>query len=118
MFRKGEYAIYNGKEYRFIESDAVEGIELISNDKKDMNNGFTHYKNNIYTKIVGVNEVGKLYSIYPYAVIRENCFRHQKKAKPEKYCWLQQTLNLLKRWGLNEQINICTPNLWIGMKWR
>ncbi|MFK4388502.1 hypothetical protein ABH916_000430 [Peribacillus frigoritolerans] len=36
MLRKGEYAIYNGKEYRFIESDAVEGIELISNDKKDM----------------------------------------------------------------------------------
>ena len=52
MIRKGEYTIYNGKEYRFIESDAVEGIELISNDKKDMNNGFTHYKNNIYTKIV------------------------------------------------------------------
>lgn len=34
MIRKGEYAIYNGKEYRFIESDAVEGIELIVMIKK------------------------------------------------------------------------------------
>ncbi|MFF2458273.1 hypothetical protein [Peribacillus simplex] len=44
--------------------------------------------------------------------------RHLKKVKLEKYCWIQQTLNLLKRWGLNEPINICTPNLWNGMKWR
>ncbi|GAB6257746.1 hypothetical protein PSKAS_32680 [Peribacillus sp. N1] len=39
MLRKGEYTIYNGKEYRFIESDLVEAIELISNDKNEMDNG-------------------------------------------------------------------------------
>ncbi|MCD1162632.1 hypothetical protein [Peribacillus frigoritolerans] len=60
MIRKGEYTIYNGREYRFIESDTVEAIELISNDKKDMENGFTYYKKNIYTKIVGVNEVKRI----------------------------------------------------------
>ncbi|MFE5430070.1 hypothetical protein [Peribacillus simplex] len=31
MIRKGEYTIYNGKEYRFIESDTVGAIELITN---------------------------------------------------------------------------------------
>ena len=97
-------------------SDSVEAIELISNDKNEMDNGFTYYKNNIYTKIVGVDEVKELY-INPYADIGERCFQHLKKEKPEKYCWIQQTLNLLKRQGLNEKINICTPNLWNGMKW-
>jgi hypothetical protein len=111
MIRKGEYTIYNGREYRFIESDTVEAIELISNDKKDMENGFTYYKKNVYTKIVGVNEVKELYSINPYAVYKGECFQHHKKEKPERYCWIQQTLNLLKGWDLNGKINICTLNL-------
>jgi hypothetical protein len=114
MIRKGEYTIYNGKEYRFIESDTVEAIELISNDKKDIESGFIYYKNNIYTKMKLKNYI----LLIPMLDIRERCFQHLKKEKPEKYCWIQQTLNLPKRWGLNEQINICTPNLWNGMKWR
>lgn len=52
MIRKGEYTIYNGKEYRFIESKSKGFIELISNNKEDMNYGFTHYKDNIYTKVI------------------------------------------------------------------
>ncbi|MFJ7854714.1 hypothetical protein ACIQX3_18345 [Peribacillus frigoritolerans] len=99
MLRKGEYAIYNGKEYRFIESDAVEGIELISNDKKDMNNGFTHYKNNIYTKIVGVNEVGKLYSIYPYAVYKGELFPASEESKTGKVLLDTTNTELAKKMG-------------------
>ncbi|WP_440970560.1 hypothetical protein ACSS6N_02575 [Peribacillus frigoritolerans] len=99
MLRKGEYAIYNGKEYRFIESDAVEGIELISNDKKDMNNGFTHYKNNIYTKIVGVNEVGKLYSINPYAVYKGELFPASEESKTGKVLLVTTNTELAKKMG-------------------
>ncbi|MED3890101.1 hypothetical protein P4601_09165 [Peribacillus frigoritolerans] len=99
MIRKGEYAIYNGKEYRFIESDAVEGIELISNDKKDMNNGFTHYKNNIYTKIVGINEVGKLYSINPYAVYKGELFPASEESKTGKVLLVTTNTELAKKMG-------------------
>lgn len=47
MLRKGEYTIYNEKEYRFIETKSKGFIELISNNKEDMNYGFIHYKDNI-----------------------------------------------------------------------
>ncbi len=52
MIRKGEYTIQNGKEYRFIESEREGFIELISNNEEDMNHGFIHYKDNIYTKVI------------------------------------------------------------------
>ncbi|MFJ7511181.1 hypothetical protein ACIQW7_17155 [Peribacillus simplex] len=84
MLRKGEYTIYNGKEYRFIESDTVEAVELISNDKNEMDNGFTYYKNNIYTKIVGVDEVKELYSINPYAIYKGEIFPASEERKTGK----------------------------------
>jgi hypothetical protein len=84
MIRKGEYTIYNGKEYRFIESDKVEFIELISNDKKDMDNGFTHYKNNIYTKMVHINQVNELFSINPYAKYKGELFPASEDGKTGK----------------------------------
>ncbi|MGG3478286.1 hypothetical protein ABES21_12300 [Peribacillus frigoritolerans] len=99
MIRKGEYTIYNGREYRFIESDTVGAIELISNDKKDMNNGFTHYKINIYTKIVGVNEVGKLYSINPYAVYKGEMFPATEERKTGKVLLDTTNTELAKRMG-------------------
>ncbi len=49
--------------------------------------------------------------LIPMLFIRERCFQHLKKEKTENYCWIQQTLNLLKGWVLNGQINICTLNL-------
>lgn len=36
MIRKGEYTIYNGREYRFIESESKGFIELISNNKENI----------------------------------------------------------------------------------
>ncbi|MCF7620647.1 MULTISPECIES: hypothetical protein [Bacillaceae] len=99
MIRKGEYTIYNGREYRFIESDTVEAIELISNDKKDMENGFTYYKKNIYTKIVGVNEVGKLYSINPYAVYKGEMFPASEERKNGKLLLDTTNTELAKRMG-------------------
>ena len=99
MIRKGEYTIYNGREYRFIESDTVEAIELISNDKKDMETGFTYYKKNIYTKIVGVNEVGKLYSINPYAVYKGEMFPASEERKNGKLLLDTTNTELAKKMG-------------------
>ncbi|MDM5214537.1 hypothetical protein QUF94_24430 [Peribacillus sp. NJ4] len=97
MIRKGEYTIYNGKEYRFIESDAVEAIELISNDKMD--NDFTYYKNNIYTKIVGVNEVKELYSINPYAVYKGEMFPASEERKTGKVLLDTTNTEIAKKMG-------------------
>ncbi|MEF2097638.1 hypothetical protein V3595_23790 [Bacillus sp. CFBP9009] len=99
MIRKGEYTIYNGREYRFIESDTVEAIELISNDKKDMENGFTYYKKNIYTKIVGVNEVKELYSINPYAIYKGEVFPASQERKNGKVLLDTTNTELAKRMG-------------------
>ncbi|WP_330502076.1 hypothetical protein V2I71_02780 [Peribacillus frigoritolerans] len=99
MIRKGEYTIYNGREYRFIESDTVEAIELISNDKKDMENGFTYYKKNIYAKIVGVNEVKELYSINPYAVYKGEVFPASQERKTGKVLLDTTNTELAKRLG-------------------
>ncbi|MEK4009638.1 hypothetical protein [Peribacillus sp. FSL M8-0224] len=99
MIRKGEYTIYDGREYRFIESDTVEAIELISNDKKDMENGFTYYKKNIYTKIVGVNEVKELYSINPYAVYKGEVFPASDERKTGKVLLDTTNTELAKRMG-------------------
>ncbi|YCI77548.1 hypothetical protein M1D47_02565 [Bacillus sp. R1-10] len=99
MLRKGEYTIYNGREYRFIESDTVEAIKLISNDKKDMENGFTYYKKNIYTKIVGVNEVKEFYSINPYAVYKGEVFPASEERKTGKVLLATTNTELAKRMG-------------------
>jgi len=99
MLRKGEYTIYNGKEYRFIESDTVEAVELISNDKNEMDNGFTYYKNNIYTKIVGLDEVKELYSINPYAIYKEEVFPASQERKTGKVLLDTTNTELAKRMG-------------------
>ncbi|MFI8493549.1 hypothetical protein ACIGC1_11630 [Peribacillus butanolivorans] len=99
MIRKGEFTIYNGKEYRFIESDTVEAIELISNDKKDMDNGFTHYKDNIYTKIVQVNEVNELFSINPYAKYKGEIFSASEEGKTGKVLLDTSNTELAKKMG-------------------
>ena len=112
MIRKGKYAIHNGSEYSFSLLED-KSIRLISNKHADLSQGFKHLDENIYIKNISVEEVENLFKINSKAI-----YQHLKKEEPEKYCWLQQTLNLLKRWGLNEQINICTQNQWNGMKWR
>ncbi|QYF82697.1 hypothetical protein KY492_27890 [Brevibacterium sp. PAMC21349] len=99
MLRKGEYTIYNGKEYRFIESDTVEAVELISNDKNEMDNGFTYYKNNIYTKIVGLDEVKELYSINPYAIYKEEVFPASQERKTGNVLLATTNTELAKRMG-------------------
>ena len=74
MLRKGEYTIYNWKEYRFIESKSKGLIELISNNKEDMNYGFIHNKDNIYTKVISLNEVEKLFLIHSFAKYKGELF--------------------------------------------
>lgn len=74
MIRKGEYTIFNGKEYRFIESESKGFIELISNNKEDMNYGFIHYKDIIYIKVISLNEVEKLFLIHSFAKYKGELF--------------------------------------------
>ncbi|USK80900.1 hypothetical protein QRD90_02730 [Peribacillus frigoritolerans] len=74
MIRKGEHTIYNGKEYRFIESESEGFIVLKSNNKEDMNYGFIHYKDNIYTKVISLNEVEKLFLIHSFAKYKGELF--------------------------------------------
>ncbi|SIR90499.1 hypothetical protein SAMN05878482_1074 [Peribacillus simplex] len=74
MIRKGEYTFYNGKEYRFIESESKGFIEVISNNKEDMNYGFIHYKDNIYTKVISLNEVEKVFLIHSFAKYKGELF--------------------------------------------
>jgi hypothetical protein len=52
--KKGEHTIYNGKEYRFIESESEGFIELISNNKEDMNYGFQ-----IFLKKLNYRDINK-----------------------------------------------------------
>jgi hypothetical protein len=114
MIRKGKYAIHNGSDYSLSLLED-KSIRLIRNKYVDLTQGFKHLDENIYIKNVSVEEVD-LFKINQRQYIRERCFQHLKKEELEKYFWIQQTLNLLKGWVLNRQINICTPNLWNGMK--
>ncbi|CAH0228529.1 hypothetical protein SRABI84_02564 [Peribacillus simplex] len=119
MIRKGKYAIHNGSEYSFsLLKD--KSIRLISNKHADLSQGFKHLDENIYIKNVSVEEVENLFKINSKAIYKGELFPASEERKTGKVLLdtIQQTLNSLKRWGLNEQINICTPNLGNGMKWR
>ncbi|MDP1417577.1 hypothetical protein Q8G35_04045 [Peribacillus simplex] len=77
----------------------MEATELISNDKNEMDNGFTYYKNNMYTKIVGVNEVKELYSINPYAVYKGEMFPASEERKTGKVLLDTTNTELAKKMG-------------------
>ncbi|MGE6718487.1 hypothetical protein ACQKGD_14080 [Peribacillus frigoritolerans] len=114
MIRKGKYAIHNGSEYSFSLLED-KSIRLISNKYADLSQGFKHLDENIYIKNVSVEEVD-LFKINSKAIYKGEVFPASEERRTGKVLLDTTTLNLLKRWGLNEQINICTPNLWNGMK--
>ncbi|MED3833851.1 hypothetical protein [Peribacillus frigoritolerans] len=64
-----------------------------------MDNGFTYYKNNIYTKIVGLDEVKELYSINPYAIYKEEVFPASQERKTGKVLLDTTNTELAKRMG-------------------
>lgn len=64
-----------------------------------MDNGFTYYKNNIYTKIVGVNEVKELYSINPYAVYKGEMFSASEERRTGNVLLATTNTELAKRMG-------------------
>ena len=73
MIRKGKYASYLGEEYWFRVLDGNR-IKLISNNPSDINNGFTLLDQTIYTKIVNISDVDKLFIISPYAKYKGELF--------------------------------------------
>ena len=73
MIRKGKYASYYGEEYRFRVLDGNR-IKLISNNTADINNGFTPLGRTIFTKIVNISDVDKLFIISPYAKYKGELF--------------------------------------------
>lgn len=70
--RNDTYAIYNRKEYRIFLSEEM--AELISNDVKDLSNGFKEYRPErnhtipILTKTVSPSEIEEVYEISTYAL--------------------------------------------------
>ncbi|MGG0411874.1 hypothetical protein [Peribacillus simplex] len=73
--------------------------KLISNDKNEMDNGFTYYKNNIYTKMVGVDGVKEFYSINPYAVYKGEMFSASEERKTGKVLLDTTNTELAKKMG-------------------
>ncbi|MQR96027.1 hypothetical protein [Fictibacillus phosphorivorans] len=65
MFRKGTYASYKGKEYKFTEAEEQEKIELISYDPNETEKGFVLYSPGVFIKSVEVNDVDEMYYIDP-----------------------------------------------------
>lgn len=63
MFRKGTYANYKGKEYKFTEAEEQEKIELISYDSNETKKGFVLYSPGVFIKEVEVSDVDEMYYI-------------------------------------------------------
>lgn len=73
MIRKGKYASYHGEEYKFRALDDNR-IKLISHNPSDINNGFIPLDQTIFTKIVNISDVDKLFLISPYAKYKGELF--------------------------------------------
>lgn len=69
--RKGTYAGYKGKEFRFIEGEK-NTIKLISNEINDSRFGFTasNKNNDVYSKVVDIEETDYLVYITPFATYK------------------------------------------------
>lgn len=82
ILRKGTYAGYKGKEYRFIEGEN-NTIKLISNDINDSKFGFTpsNKNNDVYTKVVDIEETEYLVYITPFATYKGYEFPASKSSE-------------------------------------
>lgn len=73
MVRKGNYTIYKGQEYRFVkEQDS--SISLISNNIKDLENGFNKYSDDVFIKSIPLRDLKEAYYIHPYALFKGIAF--------------------------------------------
>ncbi|MGM0806819.1 MAG: hypothetical protein ACQET8_18900 [Bacillota bacterium] len=78
MFRKGTYASYKGKEYKFTEVGEQEKIELISYDSNETEKGFVLYSPGVFIKEVEVNDVDEMYYIDPLINFEGEWFKGTK----------------------------------------
>ena len=68
MFRKGRYAIWNGKEYPVVSQKRKYFLQ--SDNEIDIENGFTSLgRQNAYFKEVMPSELEDAYEIFPYAIL-------------------------------------------------
>lgn len=74
MIKKGEYAIYKGKEYSIIVKDNF--VTLRSFDKSELKNGFRvgGLLKNVYLKDVTIDQLEDAYEIIPHAVFKGHDF--------------------------------------------
>ncbi|WP_027088403.1 hypothetical protein [Cohnella panacarvi] len=67
--RSGLYAFFKGSEYRLIEiSDG--GLELISNDSKDIDKGFSFYDEGVFVKKVVREQLDQVCLIDTFALYK------------------------------------------------
>lgn len=66
MYRKDQYATYNGKEYRIVRTRKNE-LFLISNDDQDVKKGFKKYAEGVYEKKINESEITDVFYIYSVA---------------------------------------------------
>ncbi|MBU7591735.1 MULTISPECIES: hypothetical protein [Bacillaceae] len=97
MIRKGKYASYKNCEFRFtkIEDDFV---ELVSNNPTDKKIGFKEYSDNVFIKSVLLDEIDKLFNIYPYAIYKGEKFP-VSQGKNDKVLLDTSNTELAERFG-------------------
>ncbi|WOV87729.1 hypothetical protein QWT69_00990 [Sporosarcina oncorhynchi] len=68
MFRKGRFAIWNGKEYPVVSQKRKYFLQ--SDNEIDIENGFTSLgRRNVFFKEVILSELEDAYEIFPYAIL-------------------------------------------------
>jgi len=94
MIRKGKYALYKSYEYRFTK---IEGnyVELVSNNVTDKKIGFA---DKVYIKSVLLDEIDKLFKIYPYVIYKREKFP-VFKGKDDKVLLDTTNTELAERFG-------------------
>ncbi|WP_449536244.1 hypothetical protein [Ferdinandcohnia sp. Marseille-Q9671] len=73
MIRKGNYANYNGKEYKFVRTKENE-LFLISNDYQDVENGFEKYAKGVYQKKVNESDLTEVFYVHPVGIYKGHEF--------------------------------------------
>ena len=98
MIRGGKYALYHGKEYRFV-GPKGNYIELVSHNKEDINDGFSYYAEGVFIKNVSLEEVENLFKISSKARYKGELFPVSEEGKTGKVLLDTTNTELAKKMG-------------------